>query len=655
MARSMEQPYPGARPFGHADSGRFFGRTAKAADLAEMWRTNLLTIVHGHAGVGKTSLLCAGVLPLLAGGKADVLPPGLFSIGSTFPQAALPEHNPYTLALLRSWSPGESASRLIGLTVRDFVSRRAERHGSAMLASIDQAEVLLADPGPRRTHRRRFLGELAEALRDVPRLHLLLSVREDALGEFSDALGGGARYRVTPLSPDRALDAVTGPVEGTGRSFAAGAADELVADLLTSSIVAADGRERSIIGVDHIEPALLQAVCVRLWESLPADVDVITERHVRRYGDADTALAIHCGRVIATVAEDHNLPAARLRSWLIRTFVTDLGTRGTAYEGTADTAGMPNAVPRALEDRHLLSAERRSGSRWYELLSERLIEPLRHAANELPPMVEPAEYLRSAEQALTLGELDLAERYAKETLRTTPGSGLRLRAEATSLLGNLAHEREKPADAEVHYRTAASLFEAVQDTGAVASQLAAVGQALLAQGQPADAVQELRAAADRVPNDLMVQTELGWALWELGQSRAAVAVLTGVLGIDGGNPDALRARGEILADLGDARDALRDLDRVTDRDRPSARAARGLALAELGDGNARKEIEGALADAPRNGQVLLYAARAEFLGGDKVAAQELARRALNATDPPLPPHQRQATLRLVGESPDDRQ
>src|SRR6266851_1696251 len=622
MTMSVEQPYPGTRPFQAADRGRFFGRTAEAGALAELWQTNRLTIVHGHAGSGKTSLLRAGVLPLVQDRATDVLPIGSLSIGSTFPQAALPEHNPYTLALLRSWSPGESASRI-------------------------------ADLGPRRTHRRRFLGELTGALRDVPGLHLLLSIREDALEELADALGGGARYRVTPLSPDRALDAVTGPVDGTGRSFAAGAADELVADLLTSRIVAADGGERSV-GYDHVEPALLQAVCVRLWESLPADVDLITERHVRRYGDADTALATHCGRVIATVADDHDLPAARLRSWLTRTFVTDLGTRGTAYESTADTAGMPNSVPRALEDRHLLSAERRSGSRWYELLSERLIEPLRHAGNELPPIVEPAEYLRSAEQALTQGELDLAERYAKETLRATPGSGLRLRAEATSLLGNLAHEREKPADAEAHYRTAASLFEAVQDTGAVASQLAAVGQALLAQGQPADAVQELRAAADRVPNDLMVQTELGWALWELGQSRAAVAVLTGVLGIDGGNPDALRARGEILADLGDVRDALRDLDRVTDRDRPSAHAARGLALAELGDGRAHKEIESALADAPRNGQVLLYAARAEALGGDKIAAQELARRALNATDPPLPPHQRQAAQKLVGESSDDR-
>jgi len=217
------------------------------------------------------------------------------------------------------------------------------------------------------------------------------------------------------------------------------------------------------------------------------------------------------------------------------------------------------------------------------------------------------------------------------------------------LLGNIAHERGKPAEAEAHYRAAAKLFEAVRDTGAVASQLAAVGKTLLAQGQPADAVEELRAAADRIPNDLTVQTELGWALWELGQCRAAVAVLTSVLEVDGGNPDALRARGEILADLGEARDALRDLNRVLRHGQPSAHAARGLALAELGDqGTAGREIESALGDAPSNGPVLFYAARAESLGGNRPAAVDLARRAVNATDPALPAHQREAALKLAG-------
>src|ERR1022692_3416075 len=110
------QPYPGARPFQYTERDRFFGRSTEAAELVRMWRTNRLVIVYGHAGSGKTSLLRAGVLPLIAGGKDDVTPVGRFSYGSTFPRAALPEHNPLTSALLRSWSPGEYASRLVGLT-----------------------------------------------------------------------------------------------------------------------------------------------------------------------------------------------------------------------------------------------------------------------------------------------------------------------------------------------------------------------------------------------------------------------------------------------------------------------------------------------------------------------------------------------------------
>jgi tetratricopeptide (TPR) repeat protein len=654
MAMSVERPYLGTRPFLRADRSHFFGRAAEAADLAELWRANRLTILYGHSGSGKTSLLNAGVLPLVAGGNADVLSPGRVSFGATFPEAALPAHNPYTLAVLRSWSPGETVTRLVGLSVQEFVSRRAERRGGVILAAIDQAEELLADSGPRRRHSQRFLAEVAEALRDCPGLHLLLSVREETIDLLAEALGSGARYGVSQLSVDRALEAVTGPADGAGRPFAAGAAEKLVTSLLTSPAAAADGGESTVI-LEHVEPALLQVVCARLWESLPVDVADITERDVRSYGDADTALAAHCGRVIAAIADDNDMRAARLRSWLLGTFVTEHGTRGTVYEGMTDTAGMPNAVARALEDRHLLSAERRSGSRWYQLLSDRLTGPLRSAVDERPPPVEPAEYVLSAERALTLGQIDLAERYAKDALHALPDTDLRQRGEVESLLGNLATERGKPGDAEGHHRAAARLLEAVQDTEAVASQLAAVGQTLLAQGQPADAVEELRAATDRIPHDPVVQTELGWALWELGQSRAAVDVLTSVLAIDGGNPAALRARGEILADLGDAREALRDLDRVQRHDRPSTCAARGLARAELGDWRGDGEIERALADAPRNGPVLLYAARTEALGGNKAAALELARRALNATDPAPPPHQREAALTLLGQSRNGRQ
>ena len=538
-------------------------------------------------------------------------------------------------------------SRLIGLTLRDYLRQRAGRHDGPILAVIDQAEELLAGSGPRRIWQRQFLEELAEALRQEPRLHLLLCIRDSAVEEFSATLGYGARCPVGPLGFDAALEAVTGPADAAGVGFGPGAAEELVTDLLTSTVGGSAGPEWSATD-DSVPPVVLQAACARLWEALPPDLGVITTRDVRRYGDVDAALESYLSQVIAAVAAEHDVSQAQVRAWVIRTFVNDLGRRGTAYEGITDTAGMPNSLSRALEDRHLLTSERRSGSRWYQLLSERLIQPLRHAGNASPPPVEGREILQHAGRALSLGDLELAERYAREALRAAPDDDLRLQAEARSLLGNLAHERGKPADAEVSYRQAASLFETVRDPAAVARQLAAIGQTLLDQGRLTDAVNELRAAVGRLPHDALLQTAIGWAVWQLGQSRTAQAIFAGVLAIDGSNVEALRGRGEVLADLGDARGALRDLDRVASAALPSARAARGLALAQLGEqAAAEEEIKTAITEVPHNGPVLLYAARTVAISGDQAATVELAERALIATDPSLPPHQRKAAQKLA--------
>jgi tetratricopeptide (TPR) repeat protein len=648
MNRFAAEPYPGVRPFQRRDRDRFFGRATEADILVDLWRTNHLTILSGSTGTGKSSLLAAAVIPQLAEDDLDVLPVGRLLTGRTHPRAALPAHNPFTLAVLRSWSPAETPAGLAGMSVQHFVSRRAERHGGTVFAAIDQAEELfVSSEARRRSHSLLFLRELNDALRSL-RVHLLVSVREPAADQLTAELGPAARYQLTPLTRSRARDAVIRPVlRRTHRSYVAGAAEKLVQHLTTGTVETRNGQERAI-DLDRVDPVVLQVACAHLWAALPANLDVITERDIRRYGDVDAALATYCGELIATVAADHDMPAGHLQAWLVRTFITERGTRGAACEGLIDTAGVPNAVLRSLEDRHLLSTERRSGSTWYQLLSDRLTGPLQRAADALPPPAEPASCLRAASRALAVGEFELARSWAEEAVRTAPGTDRRIRAEAQSLLGNIEFEQDRPAEAEGHYRAAARLFEAVRDTPAVAAQLAAAGQMLLAQGEVASAVETLRAAADRAPHDLTVQTELGWALWSLGQRRAAIAVLTDVLAIDGGDAEALRVRGEILADLGDARSALRDLDRVIQGERPSTRAARGLARTKLGEPGADKEIEEALEDAPHNGAVLLYAARAKELVGDKSAAMRLARYALNATDPALPQHQRAAAEELVG-------
>ncbi|ROO86197.1 hypothetical protein EDD29_3760 [Actinocorallia herbida] len=267
---------------------------------------------------------------------------------------------------------------------------------------------------------------------------------------------------------------------------------------------------------------------------------------------------------------------------------------------------------------------------------------------ETPAEQTPDEHLTAAEAALAVGDWPAARRHAELALGAS--SSLRVKARSEAVLGNTAWGESDADDAEAHYQTAASLYEAGQDSYAVGRLLAAIGQLRLFRGRLEDGIEQLRAAAARMPGDPVVQTELARALWYLGEGRGAIALLTNLLRADADRPLVLRARGEILADLGQAENALRDFDRAGRDLWPTARAARALALATMSDfAAARAEIGSALDDAPDNASVLLYAARVETLSGRANAAADLARRAVQASRPELPPHQREIALSLLGE------
>jgi tetratricopeptide (TPR) repeat protein len=641
MSMIADNPYPGSRAFRQEDQDRFHGRAREGAAIIDLWTANRLTIVSGAPGCGKTSLLSAGVYPLMPGKRSAILPLGSLSCGVWYPFAALPEHNPLTLALLRSWSP-DVPTRLAGLTVTDFVRLFTRGQEGVTYAAIDQLDDLVSDPrrGAGGRWGTRFLAELVQACKDHPRLHLLLVARSETLDLLTDSVGGGARYQLPPLTIQGAVEAIMRPALRAGRAFTDESAWKLIDDLRAATEDEHHG------AASHIEPSLLQAVCRQLWDELPAGTAEISQWPMYGLSDVDAALAAHCGKVISRVAAEHDIASKRLHSWLLDTFATGQQPRDDADEGMLSTAGLPNAVARSLVDQHLLTCEKGKAGRRYRLLTTRLIEPLRIARADRSAAPVTADYLRAAERDLAREEFDLAWQHGTRAHRLAPGH--RERAQAASLLGNVAYRQGKPTEALPSYREAAQLLQAAGDTSGAAHQLAAVGQALLAEGDARDAVAELGAAVKRLPNDLALQTQLALALWQIGEGRAAVATLNSVLAIDGGNLEALRSRGEILADLGDADSAMLDLDRRSVPDRPSTRAARGLALAELGEHSAAtQEINNAVAGARRSGPVLLFAARASELTGDTTSSRKWVRLAVNATDPPLSPSHREVARKLA--------
>jgi tetratricopeptide (TPR) repeat protein len=649
------QPYVGLRAFRMDESGLFFGRAKESLDIARLWRANKLTVLYGSSGVGKTSLLQAGVIPTLDSNRFDIWPVGRIRPGLATPITMVPD-NLYTFALLSSWTSQEQASTLSHMTILGFLRKQAERndrYGDPMpiLVAIDQFEELFSAAPQRQGLLRPFIAELADALQKHQELRLLISLREDYLAAvlpYEHILAGQSRTRarLLPFDQTAALEAIQKPLIGTGRAFEPGAAEDLVADLRTIKFTNALGEE-SAVTVDSIEPVQVQVVCSALWNSLPPNTPVITSAHVREHVDVDRFLANFCGRALGAVAREHDIAAARIRSWLQQTFITELGTRGTAYEGIGQTAGMPNAVVSALEDVHILKAELRSGSRWYELQHDRLIEPLRQG--------DPEEHLEAARLARADGDWDLVERHSVQAIRVFGDDDLRVRASAEQMLGEVAQARHKADEAVAHYHTAASLFEVIQDSDAVGELLAAAGRLSLARGRHSAAVTDMRAAIARIPGDLEVQTDLALAIWHTGQPRVAVAVLNNVLALDGNLTTALRIRGEILADLEEVEAALRDLDRVRRDQDPSTLAARALALALSGRLEAaEQEAADALANGPEDGPVLLRTARVRMLAGDREGAARLVAMALAATRPGLPPHLTDSAQRLLDEQRRDQ-
>ncbi|MEV0663286.1 tetratricopeptide repeat protein [Actinomadura luteofluorescens] len=634
-----DHPYPGLRAFTRAEGDVFFGREREAADLRSLWLANRLTVLFGQSGAGKSSLLNAGVIPGLPS-EVDLLPVGRLAPAPISASASGHGDNPFTFALLSMWSPGSGADRLRSATLAEFFADRSpllDEFGEPMtiLAAIDQFEELFTASPQLWRHRDAFIADLSAALTASPQLRVLVSMREDALASllpYESRLSPPPRRRmgIQALAPAQALRAVVEPLRSTDRSFAPGCAEKLIDEMRTVHAVGPDQPEPFLD--EYIEPVQLQIVCSALWVALPEDVRVVTDAHVREYGDVDQTLSAFYAGAVADVARRFDVDERELRSWIERTFITELNTRGTAYEGAGEVGGMRIEIARALRDLHLLRVEHRLRARWYELQHDRLIAAIQqdNRGTEWGPEQDASMYLRAAQRAMVAGEFRDSMAWSRRAVdAAVHGGDQRNQAEAEFLLGQAAGMLGDEAASDLHHARAIELFEVLRDEPAVVRTTAGWGDVLLAKGRPDRSLELYEAAVRRAPSDRAALEGLANVLWRLGQLRAATDVYERILAESPGDVSALGARGQLMAELQQPQRAITDLERALaqspDPDRlPDLRSARALALAQLGrHPEAASELQAAIDADPRSARTYLRGGRTTMLQGEFGQARRL--------------------------------
>jgi WD40 repeat protein len=363
-------PYKGLASFGDSplDAQLFFGRERERQAIVANVVVSRLTVLYGPSGVGKSSLLRAGVAQSLR--ELD---------GATVVvhDAWLEDSAAALAASVRAAAPDLGPTA--GLV--DTIAAAAQRDGQVFLL-LDQFEDALLHGGE----------ALAEALfkllrRPGVRVNVLLALRADALADL-DALAGSMPevfanlLRLDRLDRRAARSAVVGPLkrysELTGEAFSAEPAlveallDEVTAGRVDLGQGAADEE-----GENRIEAPFLQLVLERLWEEERAEESTVLRLEtLRAHGGAEPIVREHVLGALERLAPDEQDRAAAV----VRQLVTPSGAKlsqsaaDLAEYAGADVTPLLGALAR---ERLLRVVEGLGGGpERYEIFHDVLAEPL---------------------------------------------------------------------------------------------------------------------------------------------------------------------------------------------------------------------------------------------------------------------------------------
>ena len=393
-ALSEQRPWPGLLAFTEADSAFFFGREREVSEMLALVEHVPVVVLTAQTGLGKTSLLQAGLFPRLR--EADLFPVRirlrldekedsrplarqiLEEMTLRLRQAgiAAPEPEPgdtlweyFHRRDVEFWGP---RNRLLTPVIvldqfEEIIRGSKESEGGAARAAAFTAELeALLEHRPPDAVRARLEADHDEALRyELQRngVKMIISLRKEYLADLDIwALRIPSllshRYLLQRMTGTQALEVVLRP----GGKLV----DEDVARSIVD-FVSSSQKDRSVtesLDLREVEPALLCVVCEQL--------------NLRRKGPRITQELLTGERedIIRQLYErSFESVGIKARHWVEDSLVTPSGYRLRGTRKDALESGVTAADITALAESHILQVEEGRGVAWIELTHDLLTDP----------------------------------------------------------------------------------------------------------------------------------------------------------------------------------------------------------------------------------------------------------------------------------------
>lgn len=344
LALSRDRPYKFLDYYTERDASLFFGREQEVDAICSQILAHRSFILHGRSGVGKSSILRAGLMPKLKaqGHRVFVL--------RSFTD---PVHQ---MVNMLSDACGVDPARANGAGLLDLIGRQDD--GRYVIFFLDQFEEffsLLAEEA-----RRNFLSVAGQLAGGILPVRVVFALREDLLAEMSQLKLAipeifHHEYRLKRLSRTQAELAITGPARSVGCHYEAQLVDRLLVDIGDTG------------GVD---PPQLQIVCDNLYDSRDETGAISLEAYAR-LGGAAQILAGYLERVLRRFNADDLQATKRILSSLISEDGQRLVLKAGEVEARIGNRCADDPAPKLLVEElvaaRVLRRRRQDGAAWIEL------------------------------------------------------------------------------------------------------------------------------------------------------------------------------------------------------------------------------------------------------------------------------------------------